>query len=771
MNFPRFRAMHRADWRPGAPGADTACLAPNKLGNALAQHMPGRQAGSIVMMSLLLVSCAYRQDATGPSPAPRDGEIAVAASAHTVDAEQAGHIDGLEHTPQDGHVFHSMEATHERHDETPSAAKRMPYEKTSMSQAASVGQLTADMPAISPPGVTISVEASTPASAPAAALLVIDRESVRHWVQLSPWYVLPVALALSMPLIGVMGRRSPRRYPPRRREPVVSFEELPSIADRVVTEDAVLDIPMGIGAMALIPWSPLPDSLSREDWSIPFAVRYAPMDEVPRHFVTRTTYAVRIGEYAPAAGNPESDMPQTLTAYSLSDGPCAPDIAAETPSAESSRVPVFAGPALSQPSILEEPLPAAHAIESLEADASPAEDEQPAPAMSHIEAALADAVPEGHLFLEFHDGLPVMIVADGESLGADPLARLESALLEIQDPDGVQATWLLTQVLALRMAHVGKPEVDMLHRAATSLTVHGGERADDGTRGRWQARMIELDLARASRQSGASRLLALRGMVSRHAAVLESDNGAVLKAWIDMLLYWAQHQLGDSALARLTEAASLAERLRGTASGKDEGQFVLAAVLLQRARMEDGGVRARTLTEAQHLLDDLFLRAPTSRVALAVAEVAMERGRHATPQVAGEAFSHALTHAFLAGSHPRWHAASLRLRLSIQLAYEALPGMPVQGHVALELAQKLERMPAPPGEAIESMARTFIRHGEHERACRLCAEAWHAGTRAPKLLETWQRASAQWAGNLTAPRSRSDWRENERLRRVATQMQ
>ena len=134
-------------------------------------------------------------------------------------------------------------------------------------------------------------------------------------------------------------------------------------------------------------------------------------------------------------------------------------------------------------------------------------------------------------------------------------------------------------------------------------------------------------------------------------------------------------------------------------------------------------------------------------------------------------FAHALTHAFIAGCDPRWQAASLRCRLTIQLAYEALPEMSPQGQVALDLARRLEHQPLPPGETIESMAHAFVRHGEYARACRLCARAWLAGTRLRALSAIWRQAGAAWKGQLVTERDRADWQDNERQRRIAAQWQ
>lgn len=765
MISPNFRAMHSAERRPEAPGATVAVLVPHKLGSALARQMPGRQVGCTMLLSLLLASCAYRQDA-GPSVA-HGGETATPESAHeAMSAGKGG-------SPSSPAIVHAERTPARRRGDASGTSHTTLHRDTASLPEAWNGLSPEDMPP--PPDINASLDmsaadSSPPVPAPAAALLDIDRESVRHWVRLSPWYALPILLALGMPLIGIMGRRMPRRSPVRR-EPSVSLEDMPaSEAGEILVDGIVTNIPMGVGAMAAPPWSPVSDPLSREDWRPETAVRYEPLTETRWNFVTRASYVLRIDAYTRAAKRcgDETDRLSPASAQGRDGEGEAVSPTAASP-AHMEQAIVFASPAVHQPVIEEERLPANEAVVAMDAPAL-AEAILRTPLIERVEAILARTLPQERAVLDIEDGFPAIVVSDEAPLPAELLSELEAALLESHDPEGAQATWLLTQVLALRMARADKPEVDALHRAATALALHG-ERADGQSREHWRARRIELDLARAARQNGASRLLALRAMAAHHADALETGTAPVLKAWIRVLLYWARHQLGDSALARFADAAALAERLREVPGKADEGQLLLVDVLLRRAQVEHGGVRARTLAEAQRLAEASFARAPTGRAALAVAETALERGRHAQPRVAAEAFSHALAHAFIAGSDLRWHAASLRLRLAIQLAYESLPGMPVQGNVALELAQKLDRLPAPPADAIDSMALAFIRHGEYGQACRLCAEAWQAGARAPALLETWRLASAHWARGLASPRSRSEWQDNERLRRVANQMQ
>ena len=390
--------------------------------------------------------------------------------------------------------------------------------------------------------------------------------------------------------------------------------------------------------------------------------------------------------------------------------------------------------------------------------------------LSHLEALAARLAPDLPLLIEAGQLFPVIEHADTATFPATLLEAWESVLLDACASDDDAARWLLTQVLALRLAYVGMPAVHVLHRTACGYARCGEACATEETKPRWQARLIELDLALAARLGGASRLIALRDMAARHATAIERGDGAVLRAWIEVLLYEAQQQTGDVA-APLADAAAAAGRLRSVAGMADEGEYLLARVLHRRAHTERGDTRLRALAEAQRLLDALFARSPSARFAMAVAEVALEHGRAGPAEAAKQAFSHALTHAFIAGCDPRRQAASLHCRLAIQLAYEALPDMGPQGSVALDLARKLERQPLPPVATIEGMTQAFVRHGEYARACRLCARAWLAGTRFRTLSALWQQAGATWRNCLASAQDQADWQENDAQRRLAARWQ
>ena len=411
------------------------------------------------------------------------------------------------------------------------------------------------------------------------------------------------------------------------------------------------------------------------------------------------------------------------------------------------------------------------ATAELPPDPAAATDGPMLPLISHLQAVARAIAPDVSVAIESAADFAMIESADPALLPAALLDAWQAALLDACDAGDDQARWLLVQVLSMQMDRAGMPQVHALHRVAQAHALHGEEQAQEDARPEWQARRIELDLALARRLSGASRRFALHDMDLRHAAAVEQGSGAVLKAWIETLLYTAEQQLGDVARSKLTEAMLAARRLCAVPGMADAGEYLLARVLLRLAGRERGEVRLQMLAEAQHLLDALFTRTSSARVAMAVAEASLEHGRAAPVESAKQIFSHALAHAFIAGCEPRWQQASLRCRLAIQLAYEALPEMSPQGHVALDLARKLERQPLPPAEAIEGMAQTFIRHGEFARACRLCAKAWLAGMRLRALSPAWRQAATAWRNQLASAREHADWQENERHRRIAAQWQ
>ncbi|SFS02846.1 hypothetical protein SAMN05216570_1657 [Dyella sp. OK004] len=412
--------------------------------------------------------------------------------------------------------------------------------------------------------------------------------------------------------------------------------------------------------------------------------------------------------------------------------------------------------------------------------------EEPAPPASTLPTPIAIAIEETRvdtlldrlesLALAGYESQPAFFIEGTESLPgiACPAAlpqplldELEVILLDAMRQREPRAEWLLVQILMMRMALVSKAEADSIYAMAVELTRHSMDRTEGDEKTRWQARLIDLELAGLARQKGATRLLGLRNLQARYAMVIQHGDGAVLQAWIGALLYWAQCQIGDGALSKYTETEAICRQLEAAPGYADEAQRLHVKVLVQRAAVEQGGVRAQSLDAAQALIDELFARLPTAEIAIAVATTSLARAMTLSTEQAKQAYSHALMHAFLADSHPRWRAESLQCRLAIQLAYEALPDMPVQGRVALDLTSRLEVISVARPETLHRMAQTYLRHADFARACQLCEEAWRSGTPASALMDTWQEASRQWAAALPQSTQDKAWQASERLRRNA----
>ncbi|RDS85761.1 hypothetical protein DWU99_00345 [Dyella psychrodurans] len=391
--------------------------------------------------------------------------------------------------------------------------------------------------------------------------------------------------------------------------------------------------------------------------------------------------------------------------------------------------------------------------------------------LENLAAQRPDAPPA--LLVERDSVLPNIRRLAKEPPPAALLLQWESAIREAmadKTQDRIAMTWLLLQTLMMRAEGCSKVEADRLYTEASELALHHYIAVDVVQQPYWQAQRIGIDLAKAKRQKGASRLLHLRDMQARHTSDIERGEPVLLKAWIEVIVYWAQCQYGDGALSKYTEAQALCMRLHGLPSHADYAQQCHADILRQRAAIEDGGLRLQHLETAQALLDELYARAPTAAIALAIAQVALDKGDVLPPEQAKEAYSHALMHTFLAEADPRWRTESMECRLAIQVAYERLPGMPVQGNVAVTLASRLETLTGQRPETLRRMAEMFLRNADFIRACHLCERAWQLGSVTAELLSTWREACDQWA--LSGPQSDTEaaYRDAVRQLRIASAM-
>jgi hypothetical protein len=387
-------------------------------------------------------------------------------------------------------------------------------------------------------------------------------------------------------------------------------------------------------------------------------------------------------------------------------------------------------------------------------------------------------VPQGPqapptLLIERDSALPYIRQLASEPPSAALLLQWESAIREAIDDktqDRIAMKWLLLQTLMLRAEGCGKAEVDRLYAEAAELALHNYVANDAAQRPHWQAQLIGIELAKAKLQKGASRLLNLQDMRVRHESDIVRGEPILLQAWIEVLIYWAQCQYGEGALAKYTEAEALCVHLHGLSSYTNFAQQRRADILRQRAAIEDGGRRLLHLETAQALLDELYTRAPTAAIALGIARIALDKGNVLPPEQAKEAYSHALMHSFLAEADPRWHTEGLAYRLAIQVAYERLPGIAIQGNVAVTIASKLETLPVQQPETLQRIAEVFLRSADFIRACHLCERAWQLGSSTAELLSTWREAGRQWAASLPQADKEVAYQETARQLRLASLM-
>ena len=385
--------------------------------------------------------------------------------------------------------------------------------------------------------------------------------------------------------------------------------------------------------------------------------------------------------------------------------------------------------------------------------------------IEHIAYAIDPANPA--FFIERRENFPTLIFQDTRAINLATLIALEQALSNVSPKDSALSAWLRTQLSLLQIESAPKAQLQPLYTQLSALIQQQADQASTRCQPYWQARSIELDLAVAKRQTGAARLLRLRQMQAVLTAVLERNDAPVLRAWISVLTYWATCQLGQGALEKYTEAEAFCVRLQDIAGESDNAQLLRAKVLAQRAGVEACSTRIKNLNAAQAILENLFERVPSGEIALAIAHTALVRGGDAQqPEQAKQIYSHALMHAFLAESDPRWRSESLQLRLAIQLAYEKVPGSSIHDPIALTLVQTLESVPTPPAETMRRMAQTYLRNGEFARACELCDEAARVYPATDLLLETWQEATRQWAASLNHPEQHHIWQAAERKRRL-----
>ncbi|GLQ94788.1 hypothetical protein GCM10007901_37400 [Dyella acidisoli] len=367
----------------------------------------------------------------------------------------------------------------------------------------------------------------------------------------------------------------------------------------------------------------------------------------------------------------------------------------------------------------------------------------------------AIAIPDGEdipaLLIERDSTLPNVMGMSSEPAQSFILEAWERLLRQtIPDTETLTLPWLLVSTLLLRADNANHREAESLYEEARKW-IDLGMASDVERPATWLARHIDIDLRRAKRQKGASRLLSLRGMQSRYAEDLAGGEPTILLVWIDALIFLAECQFGDVALAKYSEAEAICVHLCELPASADVAQRRRADILRQRAAIEEGGARLKSLDTAQTLLDLLYKRVPSGDNALAVALTALARGNVLPPEQAKEAYSHALMHAFMAEGELHLRSESLQCRLAVQWAYENLPGMSVQSNVAIGLSTRLEALHVQHPETVLRMAQIYLRNADFARASELCEKAWRNGRATPTLLATWQEACRQWGSASTQP--------------------
>jgi len=374
------------------------------------------------------------------------------------------------------------------------------------------------------------------------------------------------------------------------------------------------------------------------------------------------------------------------------------------------------------------------------------------------------------LLIECGSDLPQIVRTTSEPVPQHVLQAWESRLRQaMAEARSLTLPSLLISALLLRAEQAKPQDAETLYAEAEEW-IDLSMAADPDQRAAWEARRMDVDLRRARQKKGAARLLWLRAMQTHYAPQLAQGQPPVLFAWVQVLMFWAQCQFGDAALARYADAEAICQRLGELPACTDAAQRYRAELLRQRATIEQGGARLHSLDTAQALTDALYARVPSADHALAVAVTALARGDVLPPAQAKEAYSHALVNAFMAEGDPRLREQALQCRLAVQWAYENLPGMGAQSDIALKLAQRLEALRVKDPDTLQRVAQTYLRSADFVRACEFCEHAWRSGHATPALLSIWQEACRQWASAPVKPEQLAVRQQTMRQLSIASAM-
>lgn len=251
----------------------------------------------------------------------------------------------------------------------------------------------------------------------------------------------------------------------------------------------------------------------------------------------------------------------------------------------------------------------------------------------------------------------------------DDFTAWETILRETLDApgeDGQLARWLFPALLCLRASCLGRKDALASLNEAVRFCHAMGDDSTADEQPWWRAQTLRAELARLTRSSGATRLLALRELGSD----ADDDQVPTLDAWVDVHLAWSTWLVGIAAKERLGLADQICTRLSPIAPTRAARRR--AEVMMRRATLLKGEARLADLDHAMSLLHAAMGEGDDPATLLLFAECAHRRAPLLPPDEAAEACSFALAHAFAAGQHAAWHIASLEMRIAIQQTYDQL---------------------------------------------------------------------------------------------------
>jgi hypothetical protein len=327
-----------------------------------------------------------------------------------------------------------------------------------------------------------------------------------------------------------------------------------------------------------------------------------------------------------------------------------------------------------------------------------------------------------------------------------------SALAMAPGEDVPRVRWLTPALHVLRARQRPRVDAERLYASALAACDEALRTAPPLHRPHWAAQRLRIEFERIASLSGAQRLLALRELHAAQAEDACAGSAPVIDTWIDILLTWSSWLLGHGAVARLDDADALCARLAACADAPPGlAERRRGDILLARSERAASTDRLALLDQAHASLEQAFALDGDASTALALARCAHQRAVGLPPADAVDMCSVALTYAFIAGTHPAWKVDALERRLAIQLTYESLPGLSVQGNVAQSLQCELAALDARSEAARTAMAATRLREGDFAGAAALCEAAWHDGCSQPHVLDLWREACRGWASTASMP--------------------